>query len=114
MFGYAVIDSGAKSNLTGKIWVDSFIESLSEEELKEVSEERYVAKYRFGDGEEVLSDVKIKLPVVIGGVKQSLTTSIVNKELPLLLSFESLNRNRAIIDFGNLVMKVGNNTGQQN
>ena len=109
-FGYAVIDSGAKSNVAGKVWVDSFLESLSEDELKEVSEERYVAKYRFGDGEEVLSDVKIKLPVVIGGVKQSLTTSIVNKELPLLLSFESLNRNRAIIDFGNLVMKVGNNS----
>lgn len=111
-FGHAVVDSGAKSNVVGSVWVDQFIETLSGDELKEVTEERCVTKYRFGDGQEVLSDVKIKLPVVIGGVKQSLTASVVSKELPLLLSFESLNRNQCVIDFGRLVMKVGRLTIQ--
>ena len=102
-----MVDSGAKSNVVGSVWVDQFIETLSEGDLKGVSEERCVTKYRFGDGQEVLSDVKITLPVVIGGVKQNLTASVVSKELPLLLSFEFLNRNRCVINFGRLVMKVG-------
>ena len=102
--GCAVVDCGAKSNVTGNVWLDQYIDTLSESEKSEIKEEKWPAKFRFGDGKEVESDVKITVPVKIGGLKQTLTTSVVKKDLPLLLSFESLNRNSAVIDFGNLSM----------
>ena len=106
-FGSAVIDSGAKTNVAGKVWIDKYIKTLSQADFENISEEKVVNKFKFGDGKEVLSDVKITLPVIIGGVKQFLSTSVINSNLPLLLSFESLNRNKAIIDFGKLTMKIG-------
>lgn len=107
-FGCAVVDSGAKSNVCGTVWLDRYIESISDGDRSAIREEHCVSKYRFGDGEEVLSDVKITVPVSIGSQKQLLTTSVINKDIPLLLSFDSLNRNSVVIDFGNLSMNVGN------
>ena len=106
-FGSAVIDSGAKTNVAGKVWVDRYINTLPQSDIDSITEEKVMNKFKFGDGKEVLSDVKITLPVVIGGVKQFLSTSVINSNLPLLLSFESLNRNKVIIDFGKLTMKIG-------
>lgn len=101
-----MVDSGAKSNVAGCIWVENYIDSLSEEDKSFICEEKFLSRYRFGDGEEVDSDVRITLPVVIGGQKQQLTTSVIKKDLPMLLSFDSLNRNSVVIDFGSLLMDI--------
>ena len=106
-FGSAVIDSGAKTNVAGKLWIDRYIESLSDQDVHTIREEKCVNKFMFGDGKEVLSDVRITLPVTIAGDKQFLSTSVISSDLPLLLSFESLNRNNAVIDFGRLTMNLG-------
>ena len=105
--GCAVVDSGAKSNVTGDVWLTNYIESLDDKDKEDIREEKYLSRYRFGDGEEIGSDVKVTVPIVVGGQKQVLTTAVIKKELPLLLSFDSLSRNSAIIDFGNLSMSVG-------
>ena len=102
--GCAVVDSGAKSNVTGTVWLDNYIHSLSEEDKHLIREDSVLSRFRFGDGKVVNSDVKITIPVYIGGQQQLLTTSVIKKELPPLLSLESLNRNSAVIDFGSLSM----------
>ena len=104
----AVIDSGARANVAGELWISNYIESLDENDMEMISEDHCVSKFRFGGGVEVVSDVKITLPVYIGGTRQFLKTAVVKKELPLLLSFESLHNNKVVIDFGNLQMWTGN------
>ena len=106
--GSAIVDSGAKSNVVGKTWLDNYIETLTSDEVSEIKEEHCLMKFRFGDGQEVESDTRITVPVTIGGKKQKLVTSVIMKDLPLLWSFDSLCRNGAIIDFGNLSMNLGN------
>ena len=104
--GHAVVDCGAKSNVTGDIWLDNYIQSLSESEQKLVKEEEWITRYRFGDGQEVVSDVRVTVPVKIGGIKHMLSTSVIRKNLPLLWSFESLNKNSVKIDFGSLTLDL--------
>ena len=85
-FGMAVLDSGCTKSVTGEMWLDEYLQTLSEQDRLQVSERGNDATFRFGDGVELTSSKLVKFPVVIGSQKFFIEADVVKNELPLLLS----------------------------
>ena len=68
-FGMAVLDSGCTKSVTGEMWLDEYLQTLSEQDRLQVSERSNDATFRFGNGVEVTSSKLVKFPVVIGSQK---------------------------------------------
>ena len=46
----AILDSGCTKNVCGSVWLDCYIDSLSEEEKELITVEKSMTKFRFGSG----------------------------------------------------------------
>ena len=68
-FGMAVLDSGCTKSVTEQIWLDEYLQTLSEQDRLQVSERSNDATFRFGGGVEVTSSKLVKFPAVIGSQK---------------------------------------------
>ena len=99
--GYAVLDSGCNKTVCGKSWLNAFLETLSRTEHLLVEKHTDNSRFRFGDGEPVISNELIIIPIKLGSHKLMLTTCVVDCDVPLLLSRVSLKRAHAQIDFKN-------------
>ena len=106
-FGMAVLDSGCTKSVTGEMWLDEYLQTLSEQDRLQVSERSNDATFRFGDGVEVTSSKLVKFPVVTGSQKFFIEADVVKNELPLLLSRQSMKRAEMIINFSNDTVNVG-------
>ena len=98
--GHAVVDSACKHTLAGSVWMDEYLGTLSDTEKEEVSEEECSMRFRFGDGVEVKSEVMVTIPVCIIGTKCRIKVAVINNELPLLLSIESMKKGSVKLNFG--------------
>ena len=105
-FGMAVLDSGCTKSVTGEMWLDEYLQTLSEQDRLQVSERSIDATFRFGDGAEVTSSKMVKILVVIVSQKFFIEANVIKKELPLLLSRQSMKRAEMIIDFSNDTVNV--------
>ena len=77
----AVLDSGCMKSVTGEMWLDEYLQTLSEQDKLQVSERSNDETFRFGDGAEVTSSKLVKFPVVIGSQK------ILLRQMLLKMSF---------------------------
>ena len=100
-FGAAVLDSGAGSTVSGTVWYKNFLEMLSQEERDRVNTllPRVQNVYKFGDGRKIQAIKRVELPVVIGGRPAKITTDIINEDIPMLLSKNSMKKAGAKLDF---------------
>ena len=106
-FGKGVLDSGCTKNVSGKVWMDEFLDhAVPDEDKHKIREERSIARFRFGDGKEHLSKKQFRFPVVIGRKKVCLIANVVDCDIPLLLSRRAMKGANMIIDFGNSLVKV--------
>ena len=106
-FGMAGLDSGCTKSVTGEMWLDEYLQTLSEQDRLQISERSNDATFQFGDGAEVISSKLVKIPVVIGSKKFFIEANVVKNELPLLLSRQSMKRAEMIIDYSNDTVNVG-------
>ena len=97
----AIIDSGCTKTVVGKNWVECYRDTLETDEVNLMTMERCETPFRFGDGEEVISQVKTKIPGRIGKTRVLIEANIVEKDLPLLLSKPALKKIGAVLDFKN-------------
>ena len=97
----AVIDTGCLTTVSGATWAQRYLDSLSEFERGQVSEENSTASYTFGDGRTYFSSKKLTIPCYIGPFTASITTDIVTAEIPMLLSKTSMKKQKMMIDFAN-------------
>ena len=97
----ALIDTGAVSTVCGRAWFENFWKSLSDEERREVRTEECNKTFLFGDRQESVAKVRKKLPVSICGVDILLSTYLVENDIPLLISAESMIKMRLVIDLNN-------------
>lgn len=104
--GHAVIDSACKHSLTGSVWLDEYLKTLTDQERREVREESCSMSFRFGDGVEVKSKVKVTIPVNFGGTKCNLETAVIDNELPLLLSIQSMKKGKVKLNFEDGTMEL--------
>ena len=98
-FGKGVIDSGCGKTVCGQTWLDDYISSLSRSDAFSITTSKVSCNFRFGDGEVFSSNTMYTIPIQVGSVEATLDTHVVQSEIPLLLSRESLKRAGAEIDF---------------
>ena len=99
--GKGVLDSACTKTVSGRTWMEEYISTLLPEVRTQVEEGVSDVVFRFGDGVEVQASAKVKIPVVIGGVKYLLDVDIVENELPLLISKQSMQKMGMKLDFQN-------------
>lgn len=97
--GYAVVDSGCTRTVCGRVWLQSYIDSLSRSDRRSVHKDYDKCNFRFGDGEIHTSTEMVTIPVQFGSQGVKLRTHVVNCDVPLLLSRDSLKRADAEIEF---------------
>lgn len=82
----ALLDSGASKNVCGKLWLDIYVDSLSESEKVKLESKPSESVFRFGDGNKVESFQTVTIPATLGGHDISISTDVIDKDIPLLLS----------------------------
>ena len=98
----AILDCGCVKTVCGQLWLDMYTDTLTDEQKKMITEEKSNTRFRFGVGGPVyLSERKVKFPAVLGKKKVTIETDIINCELPLLLSKESMKKAETAINFKN-------------
>ena len=100
-FNSAILDSGCSTTVCGKIWYDCYVDSLTDEQCKDIKEEESSTRFRFGDGVSIQSIKKAIIPAKIGNKNVKIETDIVEAEIPLLLSKNSMKRADTKLDFVN-------------
>ena len=95
------LESGATNTVAGKIWFNSYINSLNSEEKSKMQHHVGTNIYRFSDGNLVQAVENVDLPRAMGSKHVILNTNIVPSVIPLLLSRKSMKRAVMTIDFKN-------------
>ena len=94
----AILDTGATKTVAGKTWVDNYISSLPQFERDQVEFKECSTAYRFGDGKGVSAKESVTLPTTIGDMSLWISTDIIEKDIPLLLSRESMKKGKMKLD----------------
>ena len=97
--GHAIIDSGCSRTVCGKAWLETYLGMLSEKSRRSVHAEKSDCRFRFGDGKIYRSTEAVILPVYFGKTHGKLRANVIECDIPLLLSRESLKRGECQIDF---------------
>ena len=97
----ALLDTGASSTVCGKTWYKIYEESLTEAEKTEIQSETGVKSFKFGDGDAVKALEKKTIPITICGNDILLSVHVVENDVPLLLSRESMKNMKLKIDMEN-------------
>ena len=94
-----LLDSGFTKMVCGETWLQHYLHSLSFDEYKEIETSKSNSSFKFVDSKLVKSLKKVKIPVIIAGVPTTVTTDVVEYDIPLLLSKEAMKKAKAQIDF---------------
>ena len=98
----AILDCGCVKSVCGKLWFNIYVETLTEQERGIITEEPSSTRFRFGVGGPVyVAERKVKFPAVFGKKKVTIEADIIDSDLPLLLSKESMKRAETAINFKN-------------
>ena len=86
----AVLDSGCSSTVAGKHWMSCYLESLSEDIMKLVKRKPGHKVFKFGGNEIKKSIEVVEIPCILAGKWIRLSVDVVDSNIPLLLSKESM------------------------
>ena len=96
--GYALLDTGCSKTVCGKMWLDWFLDTLSDEERNKVSYYESFAVYKFGNGDKFKSLKCVRLSCEIVGIKVNIMADVIEAKIPLLLSKSSMKKAKMVID----------------
>ena len=105
----AILDSGCSSTVTGRIWLQSFIDSLPDSEQEKVCHVPSDAVFRFGGDRLHKSIEKVSLPCHIAGVECVVETDVIECDIPLLLSKAAMKQFGMVLDLVNDTAKINGN-----
>lgn len=98
--GCALLDSGCSTSVCGTRWLKDFCSRLSDTERGKIVKNESKAKFSFADGKTVSSLERVTLPCYIGGLYASVTTDVIECDIPLLLSKSAMKKGKMILNFG--------------
>lgn len=105
-FSCAVIDSGCTKTVVGRNWINQYTETLNVDEKKLImASTKCSTPFKFGDGKQVISTEKTRIPGRIGQQKILIEANVVSCDIPLLLSKPSLKKAGAVINFNDDTME---------
>ena len=93
----AVLDTACGSTVCGKQWFDSYINSVGSDGIKQVAGPSNCS-FKFGAGPVVPSSGAFEIPVTMAGVDLMLHTDVVECDIPLLLSKQTMKDVGIVID----------------
>ena len=96
----ALIDCACPTTVTGRAWLEEYVTSagVSREDLKLATSEKI---YKFGGGETRESLATVSIPCNIANINVSVRAEVVEADIPLLLGNTTLEKAKAVLDFGN-------------
>ncbi|KAL5262651.1 hypothetical protein ACHWQZ_G008148 [Mnemiopsis leidyi] len=94
----AVLDSGASRTVCGKEWYDCYVDSLSQETKAGLKELPSNTVFKFGVGK-LKADKVVHLPVKLCDKEILLEVHVVQTDIPLLLSLQTMKKMGMQIDF---------------
>jgi hypothetical protein len=100
-FDAAVLDSAATKTAAGTIWIEDYISKLTDEEKQNLKRRPTSSVYKFGDGAKVSASYAITIPATIGKRNVTIDIDILDKDIPCLLSRDSMKQVNTQLDFKN-------------
>ena len=100
-FSCGLLDSGCPGTVCGKSWLKYYVDSLTNKERNLLEETSSVNRFRFGKGDIESSLMMVKIPAYVAGQDIFLMTDVVESDIPLLLSKNSMKKAKAVLDFDN-------------
>ena len=88
----AVLDSACSSTVCGESWLEDYLMSLDEKEREKVSYVPSDKMFKFGGGERLKSGGHYIIPATVVGKEILIKTDVVQSDIPLLLSKESMKK----------------------
>ena len=95
---YMVLDTGCPQNVTGLVWLNCFLDTLSDEEKACVQKFKSTNKFKFGGGRVLESLYKIVMPVNILGSNIILEFDVIDSDIPLLCGKNTMKEWNLVID----------------
>ena len=94
-----MLDSGASKTVCGRVWLDSYTDSLSVVQKANIVFQTSSSIYRFGDGKIFKATKKTQIHAEIGSHNVLIETDVINSDIPLLLSRASMKRADVNLNF---------------
>ncbi len=110
----ALLDTGACATLCGRRWFSLYEQNLTEEEKEQIVTKNSVSWFKFGDGISVESTEEKIIPLNICGKEMLVRTFIVENDLPLLLSRQTMMNMGMVIDLNRMVVNVRDSYENEN
>ena len=102
----AVLDSACSSTVCGINWYKGFKDTLSDEQKAKVVEKPGFKIFKFGGGEKLQSLSSCEIPATLAGKPVTIHTDVVDSDIPLLLSIDSMKRAKIKLDLENDTAEV--------
>ena len=97
---HTVLDCGCVKSVCGRKWLEIYLDSLSRKDASTVKRMSSNAKFRFGaSGPLYSSNERVKFPGYLGKTRVMLEADVIESDIPLLLSKESMKKAATQIDF---------------
>ena len=106
----ALLDCGAAKTVMGRRWFEMYEDSLHEEEKSQLKEEHNISHFKFGDGKPVTSEIVKVIPINMCGQDMLIKANLVENNVPLLISNQSLKSAKAKINFVQDTIEIDGNT----
>ena len=98
-FCSALLDSGCTKTVCGTEWLREYTLGLSEEDRKTIVKSKSDRIFKFGDGKVVSAYERVTIPATIGSQKGVIECEVIDKNLPLLLSKDSMKKAGVTVNF---------------
>ena len=95
----AILDSGATATVSGKVWMECYLDSLSEDDRSKVVYAESANSFKFGSGDFFKSIYKVKVPALIGSHSILIESDVVDTDIPMLLSRSAMKKADTYINF---------------
>ena len=99
--GKAVLDTACTNDVAGRRWVEDYIERLPDDDRERVKKYKGGRTFKFGGGERLVSKTEMIVPGWIGEQRIMLKFDVVDADLPLLLSLNTIKMAETILDTKN-------------
>ena len=100
------MDKGCEGECAGKKWTDEFISRLSKEDQAKVEKIHDSQRFKFGDGQVSCSLYTVKCPVYIAGTRLFMAWSVLDLDLPLLMSLPVMQRLQLTVRYSSVQGQV--------
>ena len=94
----AVLDTACSSTVCGLDWLNCFLDTLTDHDIKKVVVENSNMNFKFGDGSIIKSLKRVVFPAILAGYRCRIKTDVIDTDIPLLFGKPSMKKAGVKID----------------